>query len=429
MLPRMAPRKSPPLSEIVRDPRHALMLALGFSSGLPFLLIFSTQSAWLAEAKISNAAIGLMSYAALAFSFKFAWAPIIDKVDPPLLAGWLGRRRGWMLIAQFGVAAGLIGLSFGDPARGLAWNLSFAFLTAFAAATQDVSIDGWRIDAAPAEKQGMMAAVYQLGYRLAMLCAGAGALYIAQFASWKAAYVSMACLTLVGMAGCLLSPRLDAAPKAETTVRNFATSFVEPLSDLFRRYGWTIAVILALVSIYRLPDFVSGVMANPLYIKLGFSKADIATVSKLYGVWIGMAGAFAGGFSVARLGLIPSLLIGGAAAAASHLSLAWLAVQGPQLHWLAVAVSVENFAGSFAGAALIAYMSSLVSPAYAATQYALLSSLYALPGKLVGGLSGFAVDAIGFPRFFASTAMIGIPVVILTLIVWRLTARREREAG
>jgi PAT family beta-lactamase induction signal transducer AmpG len=426
MLAGMTARKSPPLAEIFRDPRLALMLALGFSSGLPFLLIFSTQSAWLREAGVSHTAIGLTSYAALAFSFKFAWAPLIDEYDPPFTGAWLGRRRGWMILAQLGVAAGLFGLAFGTPKESLAWNIGFAFLTAFAAASQDVTIDGWRIDAAPAERQGMMAAVYQLGYRLAMLCAGAGALYIADFVNWRAAYFSMAALTFVGIAGCLLSPRLDRSRDSHGPREkpSFAVSFVEPLTDLFRRYGSAFVVILVLVAIYRLPDFVSGVMANPLYIDLGFSKSDIATVSKLFGVWIGMGGAFAGGFCVVRLGLTPSLIIGGAAASASHLTLAWLAASGAKLDLLTASVSVESFASGFAGAALIAFMSSLVSPAFAATQYALLSSLYALPGKLIGGLSGAMVEAFGYPRFFIATATIGIPVVALTLVVWQMQARK-----
>ena len=404
----------------VADPRLALMLALGYSSGLPFLLIFSTQSAWLREAGVSRADIGLMSWCALAFSFKFLWAPFIDRFDIPGLAGWLGRRRAWMLVAQLGVAAGLIGLSFGAPGRTLAWSVAFAFATAFAAATQDVTIDGWRIDAAPPERQGMMTAVYSLGYRLAMICAGAGALYLADWASWRIAYLAMAALTLVGIFACLVSPRLDRTPSAVRPT--FKTSFVEPLSDLMRRHAASLVPILALVAIYRLPDFVSGVMANPLYIDLGFTKSDIATVSKLYGVWIGIGGAFAGGWLAQRLGLMPTLLIGGVAASASHLSLAYLAAHGGRLDLLTLAVSVESFAGGFAGAALIAYMSSLVSPGYAATQYALLSSLYALPGKFVGGLSGFMVEALGYPRFFVTTALIGLPVAALCLIVWRLAA-------
>jgi MFS transporter, PAT family, beta-lactamase induction signal transducer AmpG len=461
-MPGMAARKLPPLSEILRDKRLALMLALGFSSGLPFLLIFSTQSAWLREAGVSRSAIGLMSYCALAFTFKFAWSPFIDRYDSPLSRA-LGRRRGWMILAQVGVGLGLAGLAFGAPAKTLAWSIGFAFLTAFAAATQDVTIDGWRIDAAPPERQGMMTAVYSLGYRLAMLCAGAGALYIADFASWKAAYLSMAGLTVVGMAGCLLSPRFDVAAATSSPAlppsplrgegaqsadeglaplgdrsqggarphpafghllpqagegANLAAAFVGPVRDLVARHGAALVAILALVAIYRLPDFVSGVMANPLYIDLGFTKSDIATVSKLYGVWIGIAGAFGGGLAVSRLGLMPALMIGGLAASASHLSLAYLAASGARLDLLTLAVSVESFASGFAGAVLIAYMSSLVSPVFAATQYALLSSLYALPGKFVGGLSGFMVDAFGYPRFFIATALIGLPVVALCLVVW-----------
>ncbi len=194
--------------------------------------------------------------------------------------------------------------------------------------------------------------------------------------------------------------------------------------DLLRRYGATIAPILLLVALFRLPDFVSGVMANPLYIDLGFTKSDIATVSKLYGIWIGIAGAFVGGWLTGTLGLMPTLLIGGVAASASHLSLAFLASHPGRLDLLTLAVSVESFAGGFAGVALIAYMSSLVSPAFAATQYALLSSLYALPGKFVGGLSGYMVEWWGYPRFFATTALIGMPVALLCLFVWRMGAGR-----
>ena len=422
-------KRSPLLADILTDRRLALMLALGFSSGLPFLLVFSTQSAWLREVGISRTEIGLLSYVALAYTLKFLWAPVIDTFDVPGLARLLGRRRAWMLVAQLGVALGLASLAFGDPAHALAWTVASAFLIAFMSATQDVVVDGWRIDAAPSERQGMMSATYQLGYRLALLCAGAGALYLADFVSWKAAYLSMSALMAVGIAACLLAPRVpqETTPANDPTgagsgplaFPSLAASFVEPLADLVRRKGRMLALILALVALYRLPDFVSGVMANPLYIDLGFSKSDIATVSKIYGVWVGMAGAFAGGFAVSRLGLMPALLFGGIAASASHLMLALLAASGMRLDLLTLAISVENFASGFAGTALIAYMSSLTSPAFAATQYALLSSLYALPGKLVGGLSGLMVDSFGYPAFFAMTSTIGIPVAALCLIVWR----------
>ena len=416
----------PRIRDMLTDRTLALMLALGFSSGLPFLLVLGTQAARLAEAKVPIERIGLISWVGLCYSLKFLWAPVIDEIDVPWLARRLGRRRAWLLVSQLGVACGLLGLAFIDPARSLGALVACATLTAFAAATQDIVIDGWRIDSAPIERQGVMAATSNFGYRLAILCAGAGAFYIADYAGWTRAYIAMAGLTLVGIAAGLLSPRTpDRAARAAGV--SMARSFIEPVFDLARRYGPLLAAILLLVALYRLPDFLSGVMANPLYIGLGFSKSDIATMSKVYGVWIGIAGAFAGGFAITRLGLMPALLIGGVAASASHLSLALLAASGKSIALLGLAVSVENFAGNFAGAALIAYMSSLTSPALAASQYALLSSLYALLGKFFGGFSGYAVKEVGFPTFFAATSTIGLPVAALVLLVWARQRRPPNE--
>lgn len=412
------------LSRIFADKRLALMLALGFSSGLPFLLVFSTQSAWLREAGVAREHIGLMSWVALAYSFKFLWAPLLDQYDAPLLGRRLGRRRGWMVLTQLGVAGCLSGLAFGDPAHNLLWTIGFAFCLGFCAATQDVVIDGWRIAVAPPERQGEMSAASQVGYKFAILCAGAGALYLAQFFSWRAAYLCMAATMGVGIAASLFAPEPAAHVESSPGHRkSFREAYADPLKDLFRRHGRLALLFLALLAIYRLPDFVSGVMANPLYIDLGFSKADIATITKLFGFWVGLAGIFAGGLAIARFGLMPSLLIGGVAASASHLSLALLAATGQDLRILTLSICVENFAGGFAGTALIAFMSSLTSPIYAAAQYALLSSLYALPGKLLGGLSGFAVSAFGYPAFFVATSCIGIPVAAICLAVWRAQAR------
>jgi PAT family beta-lactamase induction signal transducer AmpG len=418
------------LADIATDRRLALMLALGYSSGLPFLLIVSTHSAWLAKADISAKAVGLISWVALPFSFKFLWAPIIDARDLPVLAPLLGRRRAWMLLAQLCVVLALVGIAFGDPAHNLTWNVAFAFALAFFAATQDIVIDAWRIDAAPPERQGMMSATSNLGYRFGLICAGAGALYIADFVSWRAAYLIMACLMAIGITANLLAPRPPSAqagaPVTAPQQPKLASIFVEPLADLWKRNGLALILILALVALYRLPDFLSGVLTNKFYITLGFSLSDIATMAKLYGIWVGIAGAFCGGFVVSRFGLMPALLIGGIAASASHLSLALLAASGARIDLLMLSVSVESFAGSFAGMALIAYMSSLTSPLFAATQYALLSSLYALPGKIVGGLSGFMVEAFGYPTFFVMTSTIGIPVVLLCLLIWPHHVRGER---
>jgi PAT family beta-lactamase induction signal transducer AmpG len=409
--------------DVITDGRIALMLPLGFSSGLPFLLVFSTLSAWLREAGISRTEIGMLSWVALAYSLKFLWAPIVDRYDVPVLSRLLGRRRAWMALSQIVTAIGLLGIASGDPQSNLPLTIASALLVAFASATQDVVIDGWRIDAASTERQGMMAAAYQLGYRLALICAGAGALYLAEFVNWRSAYLAMAALMGVGLAGTLMAPRVDEGPVRKRVP--FAAAILEPLTELFRRKGLILIPILALVACFRLPDFVAGVMANPLYIDLGFSKADIANVSKLYGVWIGIFGAFAGGLALTRLGLWWTLFIGAFIAASSNLMFAWLAMEGARLDLLILSISIDNFASGFAGSALVAYMSSLTSPGFAAAQYALLSSLYALPGKLIGGASGAVVDAYGYPLLFTATASIGIPLVILCLVVRRDTKAAE----
>jgi PAT family beta-lactamase induction signal transducer AmpG len=420
---------------LLADRRVALILALGYSSGLPLLLVFGTLSAWLRESGVPVTTIGLFSYLALAYSFKFLWSPIVDAFDVPVLSRLFGRRRAWMLTAQSLVAIGLVGVGLSNPTASIAVTAMFAFLVAFGSATQDVVVDGFRIDVAPTSRQGVLAAAYQLGYRLALLCAGAGALYIAEFVSWHAAYFAMAALMVVGMTATLLAPVVDKAPEPEAlggATRevpkfSFAQAVIAPLRDLFRRKGLLLIGILALVALYRLPDFVAGVMANPFYIDLGFSKVDIANVSKLYGVWVGMIGAFAGGIAVAKIGLRMTLLLGAILGAGSNLMFTWLAMEGAKLPFLVAAISVDNFAGSFAGSALIAYMSGLTAPGFAATQYALLSSLYALPGKLVGGVSGFIVQAHGYATFFTMTAAVGIPVVLLCLFLWPYTTEAEAE--
>ncbi len=405
------------------DARVALMLAFGYSAGLPYLLVFSTLFVWMRESGVPVTTIGLFSWLALAYSFKFLWAPVIDAVDVPVLATRLGRKRAWLIVCQTLIAVGLVGMGLNSPGGSLTLLAACTFLVAFGSASQDVVVDGWRIDAAPLEKQGIMAAAYQLGYRLALLSAGAGALFIAEFVSWRAAYTTMAILMAVGFVASLISPVVDrgvdpADPAAKPRF-DFIQALKAPVLDLIRRKGAMLWPILALVALYRLPDFVANVMAYPMYVDLGFSKSDIATVSKVYGVWVGIMGAFAGGIMVTKSGLRPTLIIGGVLCAASNLTFTWLAMAGPRLDVLIAAVSIDNFSASFAGTALIAYMSGLTAPGFVATQYALLSSLYALPGKLVGGISGFVVAAYGYATFFTLTSLVGIPVVLLCLWVTR----------
>ena len=406
------------------DRRVALMLALAFGTGLPFLLVFSTLSVRLREAGVELHTIGMFSWLGIAYTLKFVWAPFVDAIDVPFLARRLGRRRAWMLTSQVFVAVALVGSGFSDPKTGIVWTALFTFLAAFGSATQDICTDAWRIDAAPDERQGIMVAAYQLGYRIALIMAGAGALYIAEFANWATSYATMGALMSIGIIATLLSPVVDrtrdALPGAHPHQRfNFARAVKEPLLDLYSRMGRSLVIVLVLCSLYRMSDFLAGVMSGPLYVDLGFTKAQIASVTKIYGVIVGIIGAFAGGIMVARLGLFRSMLAGAATQAAAHLAFAWLSTQGASLPALVIAISIDNFSQSFAGTILVTYMSGLTSAGFVATQYALLSSMYALPGKLVAGGSGFVVEAYGYAFFFCLTAAVLVPVTALIYVVWR----------
>ena len=407
------------------DRRVALMVGLAFSTGLPYLLVLPTLALRLREAGVPVTYIGLFSWLGLAYSLKFLWAPVIDGVDVPVLARLLGRRRAWLIVCQVFTAAALVGLGLSDPATGLLWTAVFTFLAAFGSATQDVVTDGWRIDAAPDERQGIMVAAYQLGYRIALLAAGAGALYIAQFASWQASYAAMAALLGVGVVSTLLSPIVERAPGEPALASrriDFERAVKAPLADLWRRMGPMLPWVLLLMALYRVSDFLSGVMANPLYVDLGYSKVQIANVAKVYGVWISIVGAFAGGISVAKLGLFRTMVIGAVLQAVSHLAFAWLSLQAPTIAALTVAITADNFSLAFGGTALVTYMSALTSPGFTATQYALFSSLYALPGKVIAGGSGFVVQAWGYAAFFMMTAAILVPVTALLVFVRRAPA-------
>lgn len=415
------------------DRRLALMLALGFSCGLPFLLVGGTFTARLATADIDIKAIGLFGYLLLPYSLKFLWAPIVDAVDIPVLSRLFGRRRAWMVLAQAAAGLALLAMAMTDPVATLPLLGLAAFLLAFSAATQDIVVDAWRIESTAIEQQGLMLAAYQLGYRLGLISAGAGALVIAASGGWQLSYLTMAALMLVGLAASLLAPappeRRGEAPGAPRERFSFSRAIAAPLADLYGRQGPKLIAVLALVAFYRMPDFVSGVMANPFYVRMGFTLPEIAAVSKLYGVWIGMMGAFVGGWAIARYGLFPVLVAGAIAGAGSNLALSWLALGPPEVWRLTVAISIDNFSGTLAGTALMAYMSGLTGIGFAATQYALLSSLYALPGKLVSGLSGFMVAAYGFPVFFALTSAVGIPVLALCLLFGREADPAKADAA
>jgi PAT family beta-lactamase induction signal transducer AmpG len=469
------------------DRRILVMLALGFACGLPNLLIFDTLSAWLRDSGLSLEVISFFSLATLAYSFKFLWAPLVDRTAIPGLTAWIGHRRSWMLVAQAAVMLGLLAVSGGDPKTGLAGLALCAVLTGFASATQDIVVDAWRIEVSEDARQGAMAAAYQWGYRIAIIVAGAVPLVLADHYGWNLSYGLMAALMLIGVAAVFGAPReakrilrafpgahLRSAPVLEglewatrllilalgallvgsglgADARVLATiisalglpgpaaalaaawsakpngvwlqlvgvllgfgvivlaawpiprrptrpgiylshAFGEPLADFFGRFGRAAGLILALICVYRLSDFVLNIM-TPFYLDLGFSKTEVAEARKVFGVVMSMIGVFAGGFSVARLGVMRSMVIGAFALPITNTIFAWLATQGPDFRSLLIAIGVDNVVSGYAGTCLIAYMSSLTSAGFTATQYALFSSLYSLPGKLIASQSGRVVES------------------------------------
>jgi PAT family beta-lactamase induction signal transducer AmpG len=497
------------------DRRIFVMLLLGFSAGLPFLLIFDTLSAWLREAGLTLEVIGYFSLATLASSFKFLWAPWIDRARVPLLTRWLGHRRSWMLVCQVLIMIGLWLVAGSNPLTNLGTMALFAIFVGFSSATQDIVIDAWRIEAAEQAKQGAMAAAYQWGYRIAMITAGAAPLLLANAYSWNFSYAVMSGLMAIGMLAVLIAPvestrqirpihdeGMKAAPVVEgaewlvrflllatgailvgcglaanaaaldwllstfgagalgdavvaawrsrngiwfqliSVISGFAVVFVatcpipgkrtrpglylaaalgDPLRDFFHRYQKSATMILALICLYRVSDFVLNIM-NPFYLDLGFTLVEVAEVRKVFGVAASMLGVFAGGIAVARMGLMRSLIIGAFAGPGSNLIFIWLTMKGHSVPALFVAIGVDNVMSGFAGTCLIAYMSSLTAAGFTATQYALFSSLYALPGRLIASQSGRIVEAA------AQSAAAGGPFSVLMRMFTRLPPESFAQA-
>lgn len=429
-------------------PRVAVMLFLGFAAGLPYLLVFTTLTAWLAEAGVSRASIGFFSWVGITYSIKVFWAPIVDRAKLPLLGKWLGQRRSWMLLAQLMIAGGLVGMSFTDPLTQLRQVAMLALLVAFGSATQDVAIDAWRIEAVDTERQAAMSAVYVFAYRMALLVAGAGALHLVSYAEWSGVYLIMALLMGVGMITVLLAPEpavtrdSDAAllehrvqdylarskqtpPTVRRSVAWFIGAVVCPFVDFLQRYGKQAVLLLFIVGLYRLSDISMASMAMPFYLDLGFTRAEIANVAGVWGIAMTIIGGITGGLLVPRYGLLPVLLAGAILVAATNLLFTAMALIGAETWMLVITISGDNFCGGLAMAVLIAWMSSLTSSAYTATQYALFSSLMTLPGKFIGGFAGLVVASQGYAIFFVYVATIGVPAIVL---VWWLIHRQRRES-
>lgn len=399
-------------------PSAGTMFFLGFGCGLPFLLVGYTLSIWLREYGLELSTIGLLSYVSMFYVFKFLWAPLIDRWNAPLL-GVLGRRRGWLVLAIAGLIAALVGMAFTGPAQ-LTVFVGLAALTAFFGATQDTVVDAYRIEIAPVEAQGALAATYTLGYRFGLIVSGAGALYIAEFSGWRVAYLAMAAVLLLPLLAALFAREPEQITIRER--KSFGEAFVGPFNEFFRRHGGAVAIaLLVFIGLFKLPDQMLGVVAGPFYIDTGYSKAEIATVSKVYGVWIGIAGAFLGGISVAALGMRRSILIGALGLSLSNLLYLLMAMNPSETWAFVAALSGDNLALGYAGVVLIAFLSGLTSRDFTATQYALLVSLANMPGKIVGGMSGFMVETWSYVGFFVFSSLSIVPTLLLLGWLWRRT--------
>ncbi|MCR9239615.1 MAG: MFS transporter [Alphaproteobacteria bacterium] len=418
---------------------------LGFAAGLPLLLVYSTLTAWLFELGISKTTIGFFAWVSIAYSFKFLWAPLVDHMPIWKLTRRFGHRRSWLLVSQVGVLIGLLLMASIDPGKNLVLFALCALLVAVSSATQDITLDAYRIEYAPDEKQGILIAAYQFGYRTAMLIAGAGALILAEQYSWSTTYVAASTLMFVGMVTVLLvketkpykNSALDqnAPPplRRRSSVEWLAELYrvlILPMTDIIQRYRWEAIIILSFVGLFRISDLAMAIMVNPFLLETGFTKLQIAEISKLYGFIMVLVGAAIGGGIVSRFGVVSPLLVGSILVSFSNLAFLLVAKQaGPEVFWLIVAVSIENLASGFAGTVFIAFLSSLTSRSFTATQYALLSSFMLMPGKFISGFSGIVVDGFGYDSFFVYSTLLGIPSIFLAAGLIFMKSRAASESG
>lgn len=423
-------------------PRVLGMLFLGFSAGLPFLLVFTTLTAWLTEADVSRTTIGFFSWIGIMYSVKVFWAPIVDRVPLPILGKLFGQRRSWLLLAQSGIICGLLLLAFTTPANHIQLFAFYALLVAFSSATQDIVIDAYRIEAIEPEYQAAMSATYVLGWRVGGLLASAGALYIAEFINWQIAYISMAMLMSIGIIATLVIREPEHRIKPSTMAQEeqlisqveqrlhlkgslqrfidwFAAAVIAPFTEFFQRNGHLALIILLLIASYRITDITMASMVNPFYLDMGFSKLEIANVSKLFGFFLTITGAAVGGILVLRYGIMPILLSGGLLVILTNLLFAWLSQIGHDLSMLVLVIGADSLAGGIAAAVFIAYLSSLTNTAYTATQYALFSSLMTFFPKVIAGFSGIVVDTFGYFTFYIYSSLLGLPAILIILYLMR----------
>lgn len=402
--------------------RLIIVFFMGFASGLPFLLTGATLSIWLAESGVSLTAIGLFALVGTPYNLKFLWAPVMDRVPLPILSNLMGQRRSWMVMVQFVLMASIIGLGLSDPRSNPQATAFLALIVAFFSSTQDIVIDAYRIEILEDDQQGAGAAMTQAGYRFGLLASGAGALYLASTMDWWAVYGIMAALLLIGLITALLAPlpQTDRIQKTHgKTVRTWlGHALVAPFTEFFQRNNLGTALfILAFILLYKLGDAFAGVMANPFYIKIGFSKVEIASVSKIFGVAATLGGVFLGGLIVKRYGVLRSLFYCGILQMLSNLMFAAQAALGSDVAFLFLTIGIENLSGGMGSAAFVAYMSILCNTAYTGTQYALFTSFMAFGRTWLSACSGWLADRTDWITFFNISTLGALPGLILLLMM------------
>lgn len=409
-------------------PRLLLILALGFASGLPLALSTATLTFWLAEEGVSKATIGAFALVGTAYTLKFLWSPLIDQVPLPGLTAWLGRRRGWLLLCQAALIVAMVGLGQQEPAGDAATVALWAVALAFASASQDIVIDAYRVEILCAEEQGAGAAMVVFGYRVGMLVSGAGALYLASTQPWSVVYAVMAAAMGLGVVATLLAPEPPAPQRQRTDGGALDRAFAwakravfEPFAEFLARPGWL--AFLLFVIFYKLGDAAASVMTSPLYVELGFSKVEVAQVVKVFGLGATLLGAFLGGVLVAKAGLVRALWIAGGLQLLSNLGFGGLAMAGHDVGALAAVIGFENLAGGMGTTAFVAFLAALCHRKYTATQYALLSSLFAVARTFLAAPGGLVAEAVNWPLYFLLTAIAAIPgLVLIVLLQRRLTS-------
>lgn len=412
-----------------------VIFLLGFSAGLPFALVYSTLTAWLETASIDRSTISTFAWLGFAYSFKVVWAPLIDSSRIPILTNWLGRRRAWMLVAQLSIGVALLLLSGMNPATDIKMFAIVAFAVAFSSATQDIIVDAYRIECAEIRMQGVLAAAYQYGYRVALIFSMGGALILSDYFSWGVVYKIMAVMMAIGLLATLWADEPEVqteqfkAPDGsilEKTAAWFSHAVAEPFGDFIKRFGQFAIVLIVFVSLYRISDYVLGILANPFYLDIGYTGTQIGLIAKTYGAWVTIIGIALGGWAVVKYGVARCLVTATVLIAATNLFFAVMVIVGPEEWMLAVTITADNIAQGFGGTVLIAYLSSLVNARFTATQYALLSSIMSLFPKFVAGYAGNVQESVGWLGFFVYAAALGVPAILLAIYI---SKRHDRLVG